>query len=128
MAFEVKTYQMGSPRKRGEGLRIGCTRYLPRGVPKRDYARLNYMDVWLPSLAPSQELIQKLRRGGIKWPAFLKKYRREMEQTEPRQIIQMLALLGKKTPIAVGCYCAEESNCHRSMLIELIRKAAQSPS
>ena len=45
--------QLGTPRKRGEGLRLGTVRRPPRGVPKTDFARLDYYDVWFPNLSPS---------------------------------------------------------------------------
>lgn len=120
------TVRLGSPREPGEGLRIGVVRFLPRGIRRRDYARLNYFDVWMPALAPSRELLRrawKLARPGRK---FFKQYRREMAQTEKRQLIELLAKLAKRTPISIGCYCEDETKCHRSVLFRLIREAALS--
>ena len=119
----LTTVQLGSPRKRGEGLRIGTVRFLPRGVRKEDYAELNYFDVWLPQLAPSRELLSQFKKSSISVRTFFARYRREMNSTEARQLIQLLAEVAQRTPIAVGCYCEDESKCHRSVLGKLIRLA-----
>jgi uncharacterized protein YeaO (DUF488 family) len=124
MGLQLQSVQVGSPRKRGEGIRLGTVRYLPRGVKKQDYARLNHFDVWLPALAPSRTLLQQFKNERLTADAFLRRYRREMEATDPSQLIQFLALLAKKTPISIGCYCEDESRCHRSVLLQLIANAA----
>lgn len=125
MKLQLRTFQVGSPRKRGEGLRIGTVRYLPRGVHKKDYAKLDYFDIWFPILAPSRKLVtwaHKQQNTGIK---FREKYRREMmNNTDSRQAIKLLAHLALKTPIAIGCYCEDESRCHRSVLRKLIEEEA----
>jgi uncharacterized protein YeaO (DUF488 family) len=123
----IRTFQIGSPRKRGEGLRVGAVRYLPRGAKKKDYARLDYFDVWLPVLSPSRPLL-RWAKGNERDPAtrrtFFARYAREMESnTDSRQAIQLVAKAGHSTHISVGCYCADESRCHRSVLIKLIRRA-----
>jgi uncharacterized protein YeaO (DUF488 family) len=125
--FHLSNYSYGSGRRRGEGLRLGCARYLPRGVRKADYATKGMMDVWLPTVAPSQELLRWARRRDTDdpkvWNAFIRRYRTEMKKTEARQTILMLAALTKRTPISVGCYCPG-SHCHRFVLEKLIRRAA----
>jgi uncharacterized protein YeaO (DUF488 family) len=126
MSLRVHTAQAGSPRQRDEGLRIGAVRFLPRGVSKRDYARKNYFDVWLPSLAPSRPLLTRFLKSGMPVATFFRRYRKEMENTEPRQVIKLLAEIAKRTPIAICCYCEDEHRCHRPVLIELIRKVSQS--
>jgi uncharacterized protein YeaO (DUF488 family) len=132
MPLRLKTYQAGTDRKRGEGLRIGTVRFLPRGVLKKSYAKENYFDVWLPTLAPSRKLLGDMKQREKKgadwetlWPIFKARYEREMlGNTESRQTLLLLAKLATQTPIAVGCYCANEKRCHRSILHTLIRKAA----
>jgi uncharacterized protein YeaO (DUF488 family) len=119
--MKFRTVQLGSPRKHGEGLRIGAVRYLPRGVRREDYARLDYFDVWLPTLAPSRDLLSQLKRGEVATERFLDRYRREMNATEPRQVIALLACLAERTSLSVGCYCESEERCHRSVLASLIR-------
>ncbi len=122
----LSTFRIGSPRRKGEGLRIGTMRVLPRGVKKSDYAKHDYFDVWLPNLAPSQPLLRWIhaREGDEKaWRTFRKRYAREMERPEAKHIIATLAALGEHTNLAVGCYCEDESHCHRSVLIELLKDA-----
>jgi uncharacterized protein YeaO (DUF488 family) len=125
MRLRLSTYRYGTSRRRGEGLRIGTTRYLPRGIPKRDYARLGYFDVWLPLLAPSSELLGWYREGERSADAFYRRYRKEMQATDARQTIALLAQLARRTPLAIGCYCDDESRCHRTALADLIRNAAE---
>jgi uncharacterized protein YeaO (DUF488 family) len=123
MALHVQSVRAGSPPKRGEGLRIGAVRFLPRGVSKIHYGRKNYFDVWLPSLAPSRLLLTRFLKSGMPVATFFRRYRKEMQNTDPRQAIKLLAEIAKRTPIAICCYCEEERRCHRSVLIELIRRA-----
>jgi uncharacterized protein YeaO (DUF488 family) len=122
----LSQYSYGAPRRRGEGLRIGCTRYLARGVRRGDYAKRDIMDVWLPTLAPSKELLSWIKsrdaEDGKTWNTFLRRYRTEMKRTTPRQTIRVLAQLAKATPVSVGCYC-HGSHCHRFELERLIHAA-----
>jgi uncharacterized protein YeaO (DUF488 family) len=125
--MSIRAYQIGSRRKRGEGLRVGAVRFLPRGVKKQDYARLSLFEVWLPVLAPSRGLLRWAK--GREWDArtrqtFFARYAREMEaSTDSRQVIRFVAKASLRTPISVGCYCADETHCHRSVLLKLICKA-----
>lgn len=123
MTPKLRTFRIGTPRKKGEGTRIGTVRFLPRGVKKVDYARLDYFDVWFPLLAPSKKLFQEFRSGQKTWEQFKKSYRKEMANVDCRQAIILLIELAKKTPIAIGCYCEEESYCHRSILYQLVQES-----
>jgi uncharacterized protein YeaO (DUF488 family) len=130
MALKIRTYQLGSNRKRGEGLRIGVVRRPPRGVHKEDYAQLNYYDVWFPILAPSQRLLSWIHDNDSVdpaiWRTFTKRYQSEMlNNTNSLQAVKLLAELVKHTPISIGCHCSDETRCHRSILLELIKTAAQ---
>ncbi len=120
----LHTFQIGSPRTCGEGLRIGTVRYLPRGVRKQEYARRDLFDVWFPLLAPSKELIRRLKAAEItaaRWSAFARSYERELARNvDARQALVLLSELAERTPIAIGCYCADDSRCHRSLLRALI--------
>lgn len=127
MALKLSTFQIGTPRRSGEGLRLGVTRYLPRGVRKADYARLDYFDVWYPALAPSRELLSWLRAQpdlARAWPKFAQRYRREkLSSAESRQALALIAALALRTPLAIGCYGVDEAHCHRSLLRQLIEEA-----
>ena len=127
MPFTLKTFKVGQRCKRGEGLRIGTVRYLPRGVKKEDYKAQNYFDLWLPLLAPSAGAIKGFKDSKDKekaWKRFKDVYTREMTKgTDARQSILLLAEASKKMEISIGCYCEDELTCHRSLLAELIRRA-----
>ncbi len=118
----VAVVRLGSPRARGEGLRIGTVRRPPRGVPKADFSKRDFYDVWLPLLAPSEALV-KLGLGakdGRAWKTFARRYRREMSDPAPSRVLDLLAALSHTASFSVGCYCADESRCHRSILKELL--------
>src|SRR5262245_13924304 len=123
MSLRIRTYRIGSPRTKGEGLRIGTTRLLPRGVPKREYAKRDLFDVWLPLVAPSRELLKSYNSGKKSAAQFFRAYKSEMKGPTARHTIELLATIARRTPIAIGCYCEDESHCHRKVLIELIRAA-----
>ena len=131
--LRLRTYQYGSPRKRGEGLRLGVTRYLPRGVRKTDYASKDFFDVWYPALAPSAELLRWFRQQPDfekAWLEYAPRYKREMAtRPDSIQAVQLIAALAKRTPIAIGCYCEDETHCHRSLLDAIIRaEASEQPT
>jgi uncharacterized protein YeaO (DUF488 family)/predicted nucleic acid-binding protein len=124
------TFRIGSPRRPGEGLRVGTVRFLPRGVKKEDYARLDYFDVWFPLLSPSSELLKWLKSREwsseqVRWSKFRERYVAEMKKTDARQAIKLLAELARATPLSIGCYCENESACHRSILRDLIEGVAR---
>src|SRR5581483_8651652 len=120
----VAIVRLGTPRRSGEGLRIGTVRRPPRGVAKKDFARLDYYDVWLPSLAPSQPLVtMALRSTDAKtWATFVRRYRAEMNKPDAARLLDVLAALSKQTNFAVGCYCENEERCHRSVLRALLEE------
>ena len=119
----IHVVRLGDARLEGEGLRIGTVRRPPRGVPKAEIASRNFYDVWLPDLAPSEELL-KLGQASAgderHWGTFVKRYRAEMNQPEKIRLLDLLAALSRQTDVSVGCYCADESRCHRSVLRELL--------
>ena len=123
----LSTFRIGTPRARGEGLRIGTVRFLPRGVKKADYARRDYFDVWLPQLAPSRELFRWFTSEDwtdARGRQFFRRYRKQLlADTETRQTLLLLAALARRTDLCVGCYCEDESRCHRSELIRVLRLA-----
>ena len=118
----IRIVQLGSPRVRGEGLRVGTVRRPPRGVPKTELASRDFYDVWLPELAPSDALVTfGLRaRDGRTWQTFVKRYRSEMKRPAAARLLGLLAALSQDTALSVGCYCADEARCHRSVLQQLL--------
>jgi uncharacterized protein YeaO (DUF488 family) len=120
----IRVVQLGSPRGPGEGLRLGTVRRPPRGVPKSEFASRDFYDVWLPDLAPSDALVKSGQRAANEreWQAFVKRYRAEMKQPAAARLLDLLAAVSQHTALAVGCYCADESHCHRSTLRDLLRE------
>jgi uncharacterized protein YeaO (DUF488 family) len=118
----IRIVRLGSDRAPGEGLRIGTVRRPPRGVPKSEYAAQNWYDVWFPNLAPSPETVKMAQeaRTEREWTAFEKKYRSEMDTPDNSRTLDLLAALSHQTDFSVGCYCADESHCHRSVLRALL--------
>jgi uncharacterized protein YeaO (DUF488 family) len=123
-ALKLKTFRYGDLPKRGEGLRIGTTRRPPRGVRKNHWH--DYFDVWFPLLAPSQKLLRRAKRGSIDYRTFCSSYERELfGSAESKQALELMAALALRTPMSIGCYCEDESRCHRSHLRKLIVRAAR---
>ena len=117
----VRIVRLGSPRAKGEGLRIGTVRRPPRGVPKAEYSTRDIYDVWFPNLAPSERLLKETRpEDEQSWRAFRRRFLTEMKVPEARRDLDLLAALSHQTDFAVGCYCEDESRCHRSILRELL--------
>ena len=124
----VRIVRLGTDRVVGEGLRIGTVRRPPRGVPKSQYASHNWYDVWFPNLAPSPETVKLVQYAKTEreWAAFVKKYRAEMATSDNIRILDLLAALSQYANFSVGCYCAEESRCHRSVLrVLLVERGAK---
>ena len=120
----IRVVRVGTPRSRGEGLRLGTVRLLPRGVRKEDYAGQNFFDVWVPEVAPSRELVAYAQAEpwtDARWATFEKRYLREMARPEAQRVIALLGALGKQTNFSIGCYCENPWRCHRSLLGELLR-------
>jgi uncharacterized protein YeaO (DUF488 family) len=120
----IRVVRLGTKRAAGEGPRVGTVRRPPRGVPKARFAKDDWYDAWLPDLAPSEALVKRGQRatGAKDWAAFAKKYRKEMSAPAPARLLEVLALLSRTTDFSVGCYCEDESRCHRSVLRALLRE------
>jgi len=118
----VRIVRLGTPRAAGEGLRIGTVRRPPRGVPKEHFASQDWYDLWFPNLAPSAETVKLGLEATTEreWTSFFKKYRAEMGSPENSRTLDLLAALSHQTNFSVGCYCVEESHCHRSALRALL--------
>ena len=120
--MSVRIVRLGTPRGRGEGLRIGTVRRPPRGVPKSQFASQDWYDVWFPNLAPSEATVKLAQRAATpaQWNAFARKYRAEMAAPAARHDLELLAALSRTADFSVGCYCEREEHCHRSVLRQLL--------
>ena len=128
----IRVVRLGSPRGPDEGLRLGTVRRPPRGVPRIQLASRNFYDVWVPEAAPSEALLKAAKHAGgdlAQWKSFARRYRSEMKRPEAARLLDLLAALSHQTNLAVGCYCADEERCHRSILRALLeeRGASQLP-
>jgi uncharacterized protein YeaO (DUF488 family) len=103
-------------------LRLGTVRRPPRGVPKTQFAKLDYYDLWLPNLSPSQELVAFAQQAQDErsWKTFERKFRAEMNQPDAARVLDLLAALSRQTNFSLGCYCENEERCHRSILKKLL--------
>ncbi len=121
----IRIVRLGDPRAPDEGLRLGTVRRPPRGVPKGQLASRDFYDAWLPELAPSEALValaQRAQRSGDEkaWRSFVRRYRGELKRPPAARLLALLAALSRATELSVGCYCADASRCHRSVLRELL--------
>lgn len=121
----IQVVQLGSPRDKNEGIRIGTVRRPPRGVRKADYAKLDFYDTWLPQLAPSAELVKWIKASGdtpANWRRFEKRYVQELSSRDNLMLLDLLSALSREVDFSIGCYCEDEKKCHRSMLKKMLLK------
>ena len=120
----VRIVRLGSTRVPGEGLRIGTVRRPPRGVPKSEFSAQDWYDVWFPNLAPLPATVKAalVATTPREWTVFEKKYRAEMATPENRRTLDLLAAFSHRAEFSIGCYCADEARCHRSILRQLLQE------
>lgn len=120
----IRIVRLGSARTAGEGLRIGAVRRPPRGVRKADYASRNFYDAWFPNLAPSEALLREAFpiADDKTWRTFRRRFLAEMKSPAAKHDLDLLAALSRTADFSIGCYCEDESRCHRSILRELLEK------
>ena len=118
----VRIVRLGAPRAPGEGLRLGTVRRPPRGVPKAEFARRDFYDVWLPALSPTPDLVAEgLAAADEKaWRKFSRSFESQMKEPDAARLLDLLAALSRQTAFSLGCYCADERRCHRSILRRLL--------
>jgi uncharacterized protein YeaO (DUF488 family) len=119
----VRIVRLGAPRERGEGVRLGAVRRPPRGVRKEDYAKRDYFDLWFPELGPSPKLLAYFHNGELtdaRWARYVERYRREKQAPEAQRVLELLARLSHQADFSIGCYCAREDRCHRSIVRDLL--------
>ncbi|HVZ46254.1 MAG TPA: DUF488 family protein [Ramlibacter sp.] len=124
----IHIVRLGTPRGQGEGPRLGTVRRPPRGVPKSEFARRDFYDVWLPALSPSAELVAQAlaAEDERQWKQFRRKFEAQMKAPDASHLLDALAALSHHASFAIGCYCEDETRCHRSILRELLsRRGAQ---
>jgi uncharacterized protein YeaO (DUF488 family) len=126
-AMAIRIVQLGTPRARDEGLRLGTVRRPPRGVPKAEFAKRDFYDVWLPNLSPSPPLVAEAQAAAgaddaKAWAAFERRFTTEMNEPDASRVLDLLAALSHQTSFSLGCYCEDERRCHRSVLRRLLQQ------
>ena len=120
----MKTKRWNDPQEPDEGFRLLVTRYRPRGVKKAEET----WDAWDPHLGPSVELHAAAYGKGvppIPWATYRSRYLLEMRREKAR--VEELARRvagGEQITLLCSSACVRESRCHRSLLKELIERAA----
>ena len=125
----LKTKSVWSPiDSKADGLRILATRFRGRGMPTSRY------DVWMPSLGPSERLLQAFLAGRLSWAGFASAYRRELFMDGPidgrsrtiknhgqKFTLRLIKELSRKGRVTLLCQCDEDQqHCHRHLLKQLI--------
>lgn len=120
----LRIVRLGSKRHPQEGLRLGTVRRPPRGVPKTEYASRDFYDVWLPNLAPTEALLKSAQNADTDraWSTFERAFVAEMKNPDASRLLDFIAALSHRTNLSVGCYCASEDRCHRSVLRKLLKE------
>ena len=94
-------------------------------------------DVWMPSLGPSEQLLEAVQSGGIAWPQFRREFKKELLLDGPiddrsrtiknhgqKFTLRLLRRLAEQANVTLMCHCAEDqARCHRFILSELIRRS-----
>ena len=129
----LSTFQIGTPATPRQGLRIGATRHPPRGVPRHRWASDGYFDVWLPTVAPEPKMVSQILKlepeNTKEREKLFDRYERELlSDAAGRQTVELIARIAERTPISIGCFCEDESRCHRSRLLRIIQQHAASHS
>lgn len=127
--LQLSTFQIGTPAMPAQGLRIGVTRHPPRGVPKDRWVADGYFDVWLPTLAPEAKLVSQILKldpdKTVEREKLFDRYERELlSDATGRQTVELIARIAERTPVSIGCFCHDESHCHRSRLYKIIQQHA----
>jgi uncharacterized protein YeaO (DUF488 family) len=131
--LQLSTFQIGTPATAEQGLRIGVTRHPPRGVPKDRRVKDGYFDVWLPTLAPESKLVSQILKVDpertTEREKLFNRYEREvLADATGRQTVELIAKIAERMPVSIGCFCKDESQCHRSRLFKMIQQHAASDS
>jgi uncharacterized protein YeaO (DUF488 family) len=129
--LQLSTFQIGTPAMAEQGLRVGVTRHPPRGVSKDRWVADGYFDVWLPTLAPEAKLVSQILKLGpektMQREKLFNRYERELlSDATGRQTVELIAKIAERMPVSIGCFCKDETLCHRSRLFKIIEEYAKS--
>lgn len=97
--------------QKSDGYRILVDRLWPRGLSKEKAA----IDLWLKEIAPSNDLRKWFNHKEKKWPEFLKKYRKELEQN-PEPVNRLKQILHDHEKV---CFLFAANNVHYNNAVAL---------
>jgi uncharacterized protein YeaO (DUF488 family) len=128
----LRTKSIHSPKEPSlDGLRILATRFRGRGLTSDHY------DVWMPNLAPSENLLKGFLAEALSWKEFVRRYREQIGASAPfdeenrtiknhgqKFTLRLLRSLAEEGNVTLLCHCAEDdAHCHRHVLKKLIQRA-----
>jgi uncharacterized protein YeaO (DUF488 family) len=117
MPVAIKSiYEKPAP---ADGYRVLVMRFWPRGISK------DKVDAWEKDLGTSPELIKAWKGGKIAWAEFSRRYHQEMRGQQGK--VADLAEMARTGTVTLLCGCKDQARCHRSLLQDLITKAAGKP-
>lgn len=119
----VRTFRISEHAEPVDSFKVATTRRPPRGVRKSRWISDGYFDCWLQILAPSEPLRKSVMAGELAPQIFERRYRAEMNHPPQQQAIALLAGIAARMPIYLGCFCEDESHCHRRILRGLVESA-----
>lgn len=123
----IKSKRWCDPAEPDDGFRVLVARYRPRGVAREQET----WAAWLPQLGPSKALhAAYYGKSGARpsWDEYASRYLEEMkEQTFWIRSLARQHADGQTLTLLCSSACTDESRCHRSLLRELIERAAPPP-
>jgi uncharacterized protein YeaO (DUF488 family) len=114
IARNIRLKRVYDPPSPDDGYRILSMRYWPRGIPRAA------VDEYTTKVAPSRELVYEFKHEGLEWEPYVERYLTEMATADARWEIARLARIAESRTITLMCGCEDESQCHRSLLRDLI--------
>ena len=123
--MRIRTKRWNDPVQANDGLRVLVCRYRPRGVREDSEP----WHVWRKELGPS-EALHAAYYGKSGPPIDFKTYRERYlaEMAGQQELIDALArraLEGEALTLLCSSACEDPFRCHRTLLRELIEKAAE---
>jgi|SRR5882724_10632507 len=125
----VRTKRWNDPADPDDGFRVLVCRYRPRGVRKDDEP----WDGWMEDLGPSRALHAaywgKTGAPPISWTEYRRRYLDEMMQPSGRGVAMLGALAARVAAsetltLLCSSACTDPERCHRTLLAELVERAA----
>ena len=110
----IRLKRVYEPGEEADGLRVLVMRRWPRGIRKER------IDLWLRELGADLELLRDWKAGRVTWPERRQRYLDGLRVPgAAAQLEELRELAGRRT-VTLICACKDESECHRSLLKEVL--------